>query len=278
MARKRGRFSKKFKIFLFGILLLVISASLLIFYSKILIVKKVNINLDKISCVEEDQIRDSIKLLGANIFFINHKKTENELKKKYICIKSVNFKRQLPDKVDVEILGREPVAIIISSNTKDSTEAFLSQFIDNISTPSAQATPSASFSGQEVSNSIFLIDNEGVLFGTPTGELPYPKIYFNSNLSLGQKIEDDLLKRSLEILEKTSSFGLNLKEARIYPPFLFLTTDGVKIIFKVDSLPDRQLASLQLILSQAKIKQDYIEFIDLRFDKPVIKTTPKKHG
>jgi len=43
-----------------------------------------------------------------------------------------------------------------------------------------------------------------------------------------------------------------------------------KIYFNLEEDMAFQLASLQLILNQDKIEKDKVEYIDLRFDKPVI--------
>ncbi|MBI4038755.1 hypothetical protein HY384_02235 [Candidatus Daviesbacteria bacterium] len=53
-------------------------------------------------------------------------------------------------------------------------------------------------------------------------------------------------------------------------------SNNPRIIFRLSNSLDVQLASLQLILGKAKIDGSRLEFIDLRFDKPVLKFTPKE--
>ena len=57
---------------------------------------------------------------------------------------------------------------------------------------------------------------------------------------------------------------------------VFPQVDNPKVFFRLDNEIDLQLASLQLILEKAKIDERILEFIDLRFDKPIVRFAPKK--
>ncbi len=109
-------------------------------------------------------------------------------------------------------------------------------------------------------------------------EYNIPRIYFyDKNISLGNKL-DKSLKDSLKILDKIRTFGVNIKDTRVLNDlFLIYPQEGwPKIIFRMDDKVDIQLASLQLILEKTKIDNKELEFIDLRFDKPIVKFAPGK--
>ena len=82
---------------------------------------------------------------------------------------------------------------------------------------------------------------------------------------------------SLTILDKVKIYRLSITEASIFEDVLMNNT-APKIIFKLRNDIDKQIASLQLILEKAKMETSKLEFIDLRFDKPIVRIAPKKNG
>lgn len=273
--RSRKKFSLIWKIILIVILLLT-PLLVFIFNPKILAVKDLKITTEQINCATEEMIKNSIDLVTKNIIFINVSRVESSLKTKFFCIKSVKMQKIFPGKVSLQIIGRVPVAILSIQDTQvASPSAFLQKFQESISTVSAEVSPSSLFdffSSTDGSN--FLIDEEGVVFAYFSDQISLPKIYYDEAVTLGQKIDENSVKNSLQILQKVKSYGLEVREAKIYMENLFLASSP-RIIFKLENI-ERQLASLQLILNQAKMNGENIEFVDLRFDKPVIKYTFKK--
>lgn len=238
--------------------------------SNIFTIKTVDVKLKNLACTDESQISDSSKLVGQNFFFINSSKVETDIKKKYLCVKSLNVQRQIPNKVKLQVFGRDPAAILVVLKSEEATSsAVLEKFIE--------ATDSASFSSfVEGPSENFLVDTEGVIYST-NEQIDVPKIYIlGQNLILGQKITEDLIKDTLKILREVKTFAVEVKEAKIYSRHVLLINAIPKIVFRLDNEIDIQLASLQLILNQAKIDEKDVEFIDLRFDKPVIRLAPKK--
>lgn len=111
----------------------------------------------------------------------------------------------------------------------------------------------------------FLLDEEGVLFsGTASATL---KIY-----SAEKNIN---FKSILAILNKIKIFGIEVGEVVVAANNLMINSMP-KIVLDLDKDHNMQTASLQLILQQAKIDEEAAEFIDLRFDKPVVRFAPKK--
>lgn len=254
------------KIILPGFTLLLIFSSFLIIRSNLFTIKSVDVSSEKVGCTDNEHIKNSSDLFGQNFFLINFSKLYYDLKKQFICIKNVTVKRQLPDRVKLFVFGREAAAILVELNSK---QASLSGELE------ASNSASFNFSASDQTES-FMIDSEGVIYSKNIEQINIPKIYISDlNLDVGQKLNEDYINNTLKILEKVKSFGIDFKEAEIYSERFLLISAAPKIIFKLDEL-DAQIASLQLILNSSKIDNTSLEFIDLRFDKPVVRLAPKK--
>ena len=88
------------------------------------------------------------------------------------------------------------------------------------------------------------------------------------------------MKTSLQILRAVKKLGFDSLTTQILDNFFLIypTSLSPKVIFRLDQRIDVQIASLQLILEKAKMYSESLEFIDLRFDKPIVKFAPKKNG
>lgn len=241
----------------------------LISRSDFLSVKSVRVKLSNVGCATEENIKSDSNLIGKKIYLINSFKVEVDLKKKYFCIKQVLLSKRLPDNIILEIFGREPALIL---------ETGIEKFSLLSSTPSAQASSSAELTFfSEGSGERYVVDKEGVIYSKNTEQVKAPLVFIdNSNLRLGQKIDDKLVRNSIRILEKLKEYGLEIKETKIADEKILLVSSVPRIIFRLDNDIDKQIASLQLIQREAKIDSNTVEFIDLRFNKPIVKLTPKK--
>lgn len=258
--KRHLRFSKI--IFLLSPLLIILSAVLL-FRFNIFAVNNIEVQSESTPCTDNNQINDIVKLKGQNFFLINSSKIENSLKKKFLCIKSVAISKYFPGKVNLHIFGRQPVAALVVLKDKPASPSSL---LGSIATPS----------GSQVED-VYVADDENVIFSKEAGQLNIPKIYvFDLKVSLGQKLEDSLTN-CLKILSQLKTLKVEVDKSWISDNFLVvdLNQPGPKIIFRVDEKIDIQLASLQLILSEAKIDANKLEFIDLRYDKPIVRFAPK---
>lgn len=247
----------------------------LLIRSGLFTIKEIDIVAKDIACADEKQLKNSSGLLGQNFFLANFKKTAKNLEDRFICIRDIKLSLVFPDKIKIEASGRQPVAVLALLQNK---EASPSSFLENMATPSAEESEDA-----------YLIDSEGVIFSKDTGGVNIPNIFTKGlNLSLGKKTQSKKVEDSLKILEKVKTFGLDVKMSTILDNF-FIIFSYPKIAFRLDDRVDIQVASLQLILSEAKINRRTIptevgrdfkelEFIDLRFDKPIVKFAPKKNG
>ncbi|MCL5784010.1 MAG: FtsQ-type POTRA domain-containing protein [Patescibacteria group bacterium] len=261
--KSSGIFKKILPIIL--ILLVIVSVYFLI-RSGLFSVKQVNIDVNGLECADANQLKNSAKIVNQNFFLLDSAKIEVSLKNKFFCIKSVMLSKQFPNKVKMQVLGRQPFAVLVDLKDKPASSSSL---LENIATPSA---------GQ-INNS-YIVDNEGVVFDNDKDNLNIPKIYtYDSNMSLGKSLTDDPNINPLKILEKVKSLGIEIQESWLNDDYLQVLGDSkLQIIFALNDKIDIQLASLQLILAEAKINSRDLEFIDLRFDKPIVKFTPKKNG
>ncbi|OGE42589.1 hypothetical protein A3B45_00055 [Candidatus Daviesbacteria bacterium RIFCSPLOWO2_01_FULL_39_12] len=224
-------------------------------------VKRIDFIGNKLSCVENEQINKELNLYGKNIFMIDFKKGKEDLTLKYSCIGDVQFSKLYPDKLTINLTERKAQFIFAPLKLKEATGSAIEQLI-NIS-----ATESAQFAdlGEK-----YLVDDQGVVFERATEE-NLPKIYLRYDLSVGKRLDEGLIKNLLKILQKVSEFGLPITRAFLEKEDLVSIDTSPKLVLRLTFEIDSQLAALQLILEKAKIDDVKLEFIDLRFDKPVIR-------
>lgn len=253
------------KPFLFGFILLVIILVFFVLKDKLFIIGQVEVTVNQIGCTGSDQIKNATLLVGQNFFALDEKKITKNLLDKFICVKNVDLIKTLPDKVEIKITGRAPAAILASLKIKP---ASASSLVANIATPSAEDISDA-----------FVVDKEGVIFGKDAENLNIQRVYlYDLSLSLGKKLKKDFISGILKILDQAKILSIVIKESWVSDDTFLINSDTspLKIVFRLDNKIDFQLASLQLILAEAKIDARQLEFIDLRFDKPVVKFAPKK--
>lgn len=260
--KKRAKFSG----IIFIILLVVLIISIFFFVnSGFFRIKKIEVLGDKVECAEIDQIKNEAELYGQNFFFLDKTKPQEKLKAKFLCINEVYISKVFPDKLNIKIISRRPAAILINTA---GVKAQLSLLIENIATPEASGTKGS-----------FIVDNEGVVFSKSRDDLDILRIYVDMDLAEGKKFGNSFINNTLKILDRIKTFGLSFKKSWIIEDVLIINPDtsDPKIIFKLSNQTDIQLASLQLILAKAKIDLKELTFIDLRFDKPVVRFAPKKN-
>lgn len=90
-------------------------------------------------------------------------------------------------------------------------------------------------------------------------------------LATGSAIPVGSERAAQKIYNKLISLNLEIKKVSTLAKNDLLVEGTYKIYFSLEKNIDFQLASLQLILNKAKIESDKVEYIDLRFERPVIK-------
>lgn len=231
----------KFYFLSFGLLLILGSAVYYLFFSGFFKIEMVRVEGD-LSCSDKEHLLIDVKIAGTNIFLLDSSQISKKLQTNFSCIKSIKIVKKFPGRIILEVFGRQPHANLYV-----------------IKESSAEATSSA------IEES-FLLDEEGVIFSGTAPEMPM-KIYSSKkNINF---------RNILAILNKIKVFGIEVMEAVVVQNFLLINSTP-KITFALDKEIDVQTASLQLILAKAKIDEETAEFIDLRFDKPVVRFAPKK--
>lgn len=118
---------------------------------------------------------------------------------------------------------------------------------------------------KDATREAFLLDEEGAIFSGTT----------SATLKIYSETKNINFKNILAILNKIKIFGIEVGEAVVTQNSLTINSMP-KIVLDLSRETEMQIASLQLILQQAKIDGEAAEFIDLRFDKPVVRFAPKK--
>lgn len=195
--------------------------------------------------------------IGKNIIFF---KTESLVKKvlsENLSVKEARIRKNLPDKITVEIKNREPIAAIGVQLTlgteKSASESARQEFT--------------------ISEEVLEIDEQGIVLAkAKKTDLPIILIDKPLNIEVGQKIMEDKLLKITNILYKMK---LYLLEPKIVQPFSskiakIWLKDNLLVQMSLEKDFKSQLDSLQLILGRAKIEGKKASRLDLQFDKPVI--------
>lgn len=212
-------------------LIFVVSTLVILAGGKIFSISKIEVRLDKVNCADNKSLKNEITIAGENILLIDEKKLKNRLKEKFFCVADVKLTKFLPNKLGLDILGRKPAAIFA-------------------------ATPSGELK---------VVDEEGVVLGEEN--LPnLPRVFIS-----GDKLDTVNSKKILRINEQLKDLGWTILNVKIDQGKNLFIAGTHKVYFNLEKDIDYQLASLQLILNQAKIETEKVDYIDLRFENPVIK-------
>lgn len=267
MRHKHRRRSTKAKLLpLFVVLVSILSVYLIL---RIPVIKKITIS-GGAECIGDSKPAQINSLAGQNILFADKKKVEDEIKKKFICIKGIKLNKIFPDQVNVGFIAREPKIEVVVIERAATTSAEIADLEAYVSSPSSEL---------KLENfprkGTFLTDEDGIVFSSEDKE-SLSKIYSFSNFALGQKIAHDSIGKILKIIGKLKEMGMDTSTSLLQSDQTYLMYSNPKVYFNLESNLDFQIASLQLILNKSKIIRDDVVFIDLRYDKPIVKFAPKK--
>lgn len=286
--RRRERKNNKKKLFIVFLLILAIGGIMFgLFKSPFFKISSLEYKFNNINCVSEDEIKKSVFGVGQNIFFIDTSLIEKSLTSKFECIRKVSVKKVYPQKLNIELSGRSPVASVrVFRENEASGSASLVNVLQEIASPSAIATDSARLVTFEAERAkltpntdyeSFWVDDEGNVFVQSSGEEGLPVISVGDfKLSVGSNFGKDLINNLLTIFDKLRALNVGFEEVRLYKQSNLLVKSEKIILLDLTNDLQKQLASLQLILEKAKIENENISVIDLRFDKPVVRYVQKK--
>lgn len=240
----------------FFIILFILGILYLVIFSSFFKIKEIIFTGEEPNCTTRDEIKKASGVIGENTLFIKVQTKEKRIKDKFICIRAASFYNSIPDRLKIDIKNRKAALTLVPAVPDESIP------IESESSESAKP--------KQIGQAI-LVDDEGVIFAIDEGQSNQPSV-FVIGLDLSEKVFDQKkVQKTLQILDKLRSLGINFDDPTIYSEHYLSLGKKPKIVFELREIQDRQLASLQLILDQAKIDTKEVEFIDLRFDKPVVK-------
>lgn len=290
----RDRQFKRKKLILTIFAAIIVLGLAIFFGKKILTENKLSrfdVEIENLNCANPSDITAILKSQNLNYFSFQLDSVEVPLRKKYVCIGKVEHQIFYPDRLKLKVTGRQPKFVVTSINpqietnpqvilsleqlnaTQSTTEAFPPKVLNKILDSYKSATESA----------YFLTDESGLVFEEATGSGSLPKLsIFSEELKVGRFVSNDIIKKSAEVLERLKGFDINLDNLLVVGDKLIIDSSP-RVTFALNRPVDRQSASLQLILRQAKMNLDpdsrdmrSVESIDLRFDRPVVVYSSKK--
>jgi hypothetical protein len=242
-------------------------------------IKDVVIEANQLTCTTADQIKQQVNVVGQNFLLVKVTDLENKLRKQYICLDNIKVEKKFPDQLDVNVKNRLPVALVSVIKAKPSLQLNLTE-----ATPSSQ-TALLDFSvPAPAPDSLYLVDKNGVIYAdSQSQDIGMPFFYLVDNsVYIGRIIDKDGLNNLLKVLDQLSKWEIYSSHVKDNQTELLI--DGQpKLVFSLTKDVKEQLASLQLILEQAKMNSNpiqsdskYINLVDLRFNKPIVIYAPKK--
>ena len=184
-------------------------------------------------CVDESAIIMQFK--GKNIFTVTSRQAQSTLTDTYKCAKNVTVQKKYPSMLIITVESDRPLVKVGDKN-------------------------------------IYITENGFVLENQNLGNLP--AIFFDKEpeLKIGKKIEDDTIVYCLSLISQIGKTDFVTTSVRILNPAMIsvYNRENQVVIFTSEKDTNRQVDSLQLILSESRIDPSKIEKIDLRFAKPVI--------
>lgn len=227
MIRNRRKSKTLYKLLLS---LFIVSLCFLVYFISSVLFKvrtiKTNAKEEDIASLQNLKNRSIFSRLNDEVFFT--------LTKNY-HIKSASVQKHFPDTLFIEVIYREPLAVIIAAN------------------------------GQ------YAVDSEGIILDT--SEQIDPRIYLSqSTLVPGNQISQKVVLDSLKIVAKTKDTIVNIKEiipAQNNSAQLVLDS-GTEVIIDNNINVDNTVSSLQTIVRRFTIEGKSVSKIDYRFEKPVI--------
>lgn len=240
-----------------------------IFKSPLLQIRKISVDLHGVNCVTEQQLRTDNRLM-QNILMFEQEKVRQQWLQQYSCIGQVFFHRRFFNQLIVDVHPRIPFVQVTG---------YLPKPLPTLSNSEASAsTGTALFDWSfpvATSGGILVADQHGVIIaGGQQSNLPL-LYYPESELIVGQRLDPKLFSTIALVIEKMNSFASPVSQVRFDGKSLLLQSSQ-KVVLSFPDEINRQLASLQLILSKAKIDGKAMDKIDLRFDKPVVIYSPQK--
>lgn len=233
-------------------------------------VSRIEVQSNDLGCVSQDMIKQKLAKVKRNVFEIDENKIYKDLSSRYPCIKNIRAQYLFPGIMKVNIESRTPLVKVAKIEAEETPT------LSNFSQREASSAALLNWSFPDLGNQPALItDSAGHIFregedqGLPVLFVP------DDNLKVGFIFDKDTFEIISDIFVKLEKMEVTISRAKRVGNLLLVESDK-KFAFSLSKDISRQLASLQLILQEAKINGRAMEIVDLRFDKPVVVYTPKK--
>lgn len=116
------------------------------------------------------------------------------------------------------------------------------------------------------------LSEDGLVIAATGSNLPVLFLEQNKKVKIGQKINDQVVKFTIDLAKSLAKTDYTPVNVRILSSFeiAVYNSNGTIAIFSSQKPQEIQINSLQALLSQAKIDANKIAKVDLRFDKPIV--------
>lgn len=188
---------------------------------------------------------------------INVGNIASQITKKYPEIDSIVIKKTFPNSVSLTVIKRTPVAIAVNGLlTQNSIEGEASDSVN------------IKYGFEKKEGQEFLIDIKGSLLEKKEVNLPIIGLDLQNKVP-GDSMASPTVLFMLQTLQKLTEkpYWIVSQDEKI----VFFNPDGSLVLLDSSKNLAEQLSSLQLITNRFRIEGRKFEYLDLRFQKPVVK-------
>ncbi|MCD5397525.1 FtsQ-type POTRA domain-containing protein [candidate division NPL-UPA2 bacterium] len=200
------------------------------------------VNFEGLNSLEKKTLEGLAKIeLGKNIFQVDLEEIRRRLQG-HPQVREVTIYRQFPRRVEVKVKEREAVVLIQGEGDK-----------------------------------VHPLDREGFILpvGSFYRSLPLIIGLGRGGMRVGERVGEVKLAMALDISETFSSFGLLISGIDLEELSPIVKIGEVRVLLGKESERERQVKELKAILNDLQKRQEKAEYIDLRFNNPVVKLREK---
>lgn len=190
------------------------------------------VNVDDVRVVTE------AKVLGKNIFSADTADIEYCLENNFLAAKDFVVVRVYPKTIQVQIIEREPTAII----------------------------------SNDLSDKPFLIDNAGYVLGfSDPQRSDLPKIKYENDIIVGMSIDKDLVPVYMELTQLFERNDIPISKMSANPNYFSIyLKDGTEVLIGNKKDKFSAVTTVVSLLKQFELESKIPERIDLRYDKVIV--------
>jgi len=249
------------KLFRLLLKIALISTGLLLIYSSFLSIDLLKINYIYIHTDKEIDGKTIVLLSQKNIFLIDAGAIKESIIRENPDVEQVIVKKNFFGSLSIFITYRKPLAVAVNAILTENTYQ-----------PDASVSAEIKYGFERKDDNDYFIDLKGYLF-KKNDESEFPIIGLDlQNKKTGDSMAEPKVLFMLSVLNTLHNSGESLswvssKENKVAVSL----SDGSYVLFDSTKDLDYQLSSLQIIRNRFRIEGRKFEYLDLRFQKPVVK-------